>query len=61
MGQKDVNPLFKLPRLPASAVKELAEELSEFEFSFYTTLENDKLVLENDKNLYLRNGHGHAA
>ena len=31
MGQKDVNPLFKLPRLPASAIKELAEELSEFE------------------------------
>ena len=31
MVQKDVNPLFKLPRLPASAIKELAEELSEFE------------------------------
>ena len=31
MGQKDVNPLFKLPRLPTSAIKELAEELSEFE------------------------------
>ena len=30
-GAKDVNPLFKLPRLPASAIKELAEELSEFE------------------------------
>ena len=30
-GQKDVNPLFKLPRLPASTIKELAEELSEFE------------------------------
>ena len=27
----DVDPLFKLPRLPAEAVKELAEELSEFE------------------------------
>ena len=31
MGQKDDNPMFKLPRLPASAIKELAEELSEFE------------------------------
>ena len=31
MGQKDVDPLFKLPRLPANAIKELAEELSEFE------------------------------
>ena len=31
MGQKDVNPLFKLPRLPAEAIKNLAEELSEFE------------------------------
>ena len=31
MWQKDVNPLFKLPRLPANAIKELAEELSEFE------------------------------
>ena len=31
MGQKDVDPLFKLPRLPAEAIKELAEELSEFE------------------------------
>ena len=31
MGQKDVNPLFKVPRLPAEAVKDLAEELSEFE------------------------------
>ena len=30
MGQKDVNPLFKVPRLPAEAVKDLAEELSEF-------------------------------
>ena len=29
--QKDVNPLLKLPRLPAEAVKDLAEELSEFE------------------------------
>ena len=31
MGQKDVNPLFKLPRLPAEAVKDLADELSQFE------------------------------
>lgn len=31
MGQKDVNPLFKLPRLPVEAVKDLADELSEFE------------------------------
>ena len=31
MGQKDVDPLFKLPRLPAEGVKDLAEELSEFE------------------------------
>ena len=31
MGQKDVDPLFKLPRLPAEAVKDLSEELSEFE------------------------------
>ena len=31
MGQKDVDPLLKLPRLPAEAIKELAEELSEFE------------------------------
>ena len=31
MGQKDVNPLFKVPRLAAEAVKDLAEELSEFE------------------------------
>ena len=31
MGQKDVDPLFKLPRLPAKAVKDLAEELSQFE------------------------------
>ena len=31
MGQKDVDPLFKLPRLPAEAVKDLAEELSQFE------------------------------
>jgi len=31
MGQKDVDPLFKLPRLPAEAIKNLAEELSEFE------------------------------
>jgi len=31
MGQIDVDPLFKLPRLPAEAVKDLAEELSEFE------------------------------
>ena len=31
MGQKDVDPLFKLPRLPAEAIKDLAEELSELE------------------------------
>ena len=31
MGQKDVDPLFKLPRLPAEAIKDLAEELSQFE------------------------------
>ena len=30
-GQKDVDPMFKLPRIPAEAVKDLAEELSEFE------------------------------
>ena len=31
MGQKDVNPLFKLPRLTAEAIRDLAEELSQFE------------------------------
>ena len=31
MGQKDVDPLFKLPRLPAEVMKDLAEELSTFE------------------------------
>ena len=31
LGDKDVNPLFKLPSLPAEAVKDLAEELSWFE------------------------------
>ena len=31
MGQKDEDPLFKLPRLPAEAIKDLADELSEFE------------------------------
>ena len=31
MGEKDVDPLFKLPRIPAEAVKDLAEELSQFE------------------------------
>ena len=31
MVQKDVDPLFKLPRLPAEAIKDLAEELSKFE------------------------------
>ena len=30
-GEKDVDPLFKLPRIPAEAVKHLAEELSVFE------------------------------
>ena len=30
-GEKDVDPMFKLPRIPAEAVKHLAEELSEFE------------------------------
>ena len=30
-GQKDVDPLFKLPRLPAEAIRDLADELSEFE------------------------------
>ena len=32
MGQKDVDPLFKLPRLPAEAVKDLAEELESRKF-----------------------------
>ena len=36
MGQKDVNPLFKLPRLPAEAIKDLAEELSEFDLPVRT-------------------------
>ena len=36
MGQKDVNPLFKLPRLPVEAVKDLAEELSQFELPVRT-------------------------
>ena len=31
MGQKDVDPLLKLPRLPAEAIADLAEELSQFE------------------------------
>ena len=31
MGLKDVDPLFKLPRLPMEAVKDLADELSLFE------------------------------
>ena len=31
MGQKDVDPLFKLPRIPAEAIADLAEELSQFE------------------------------
>jgi len=31
LGDKDVNPLFKLPSLPAEAVKDLGEELSWFE------------------------------
>ena len=30
-GEKDVDPLFKLPRLPAEAIKDLENELSEFE------------------------------
>ena len=30
-GEKDVDPLFKLPRIPVEAVKDLADELSEFE------------------------------
>ena len=30
-GEKDVDPMFKLPRIPAEAVKHLAEELSVFE------------------------------
>ena len=31
MGQKDIEPLFKLPKLPAEVMKDLAEELSTFE------------------------------
>jgi len=31
MGQKDLDPLFKLPRIEAGALAELAEELSSFE------------------------------
>jgi len=31
LGQKDMDPLFKLPRLPAEAIRDLADELSEFE------------------------------
>ena len=30
-GEKDVDPLFKLPRIPVEAVKDLADKLSEFE------------------------------
>ncbi len=30
-GEKDVDPLFKLPRIPAEAIKNLEDELSEFE------------------------------
>ena len=30
-GQKDLDPLFKLPRIEAGALAELAEELSSFE------------------------------
>jgi len=30
-GEKDIDPRFKLPRIPAEAAKHLAEELSEFE------------------------------
>ena len=30
-GEKDVDPMFKLPRIPAEAVKDLADKLSEFE------------------------------
>ncbi len=30
-GQKDVDPLFKLPRIPAEAIRDLQDELSEFE------------------------------
>ncbi len=31
MGEKDVDPLFKLPRIPAEAIRDLQDELSEFE------------------------------
>ena len=31
LGEKDVNPLFKLPRIPAEAIRDLQDELSEFE------------------------------
>ena len=31
LGEKDVDPLFKLPRIPAEAIKNLEDELSEFE------------------------------
>ena len=37
MGQKDINLLFILPRLPAEAVKDLAEELSQFELPWKDT------------------------
>ncbi len=36
MGEKDFDPLFKLPRLPAKAVLDLAEELSQFELPMKT-------------------------
>ena len=31
LGEKDVDPLFKLPRIPAEAIRDLQDELSEFE------------------------------
>ena len=33
LGQKDVDPLFQLPRFPPGAIKDLAEALSQFELS----------------------------
>ena len=39
-GQKDTDPLFKLPRLPRSEMDQLSQELEEFELPGRTNLED---------------------
>ena len=72
MGQKDTDPLFRLPRLPKDEMDQISEELEEFEFPgkpnqdvidevFPFSQENDKFINLNGRMTARMTAHVHPA